>query len=414
MVASRLQHWRDRESQSSTLVVNVSPSLPLCLLPHSPVLCLTSLLLPPIPSPSLPPPLSSPFLPPPLSLPLPSLTLSPLPVPAPDVPPEKSNNNNMDELFSMIQRLASDTLEDQRTSPTPRNTPEPASPATPEQHHHSLSPSGGSLRAPRLSPRSSDSSPETRSKLSNRRRANSTHEKKSLSATRSVGRTVAEQWPAGEGGASEDNSRKFKRTQSGAAISQRNKVAHENLKRSFSPPVSTDRVPSATSPPPPTSRPPPLPSGRQPAPRSARHSGSSHRSSEDLLQGGAHQQPQYFPRAYPTMEREQQPLGLTVTCGSYPERLDSRAQRTGPAYGGRQYAHRSPSSPGNDQGHPLDSFVNEANVMLPSATGHVTTGSTHSRQHSTPVQMTPENYPERGAPLTNYPWHQAHPPNQRR
>ena len=314
--------------------------------------------------------------------------------------------NNMENLISMIERLAGDTLEDQRTSPTPRNTPEPSQ-NSPELLRLSHS-NSSSFKGPGLSPRSSDSSPEARSKMVNRRRANSSNEKKPLSATRSTGIR------------GDNSSRRFKRSQSGAVVSQRHQHTHDNVKRAFSPPTgSSDRQPSPVSPPPPTSRPPALPSSAlqhqqqyslaKPAQRRA------HRSSEELLKDSTHYSsggvgPKYFPRAYPTLEHEQhQSLGNS-NYGSYPERLDGGGRGPGPVI--RQVAHHSSSlSPGNEHSHPLDSFVNEASVAF-SPTGHSTTGASHGRQHSMPVQMPTES--ERPSMLSSYPWHQAQPPKPRR
>lgn len=260
----------------------------------------------------------------------------------PDVPAD----NNMDDLFSMIQRLAGDTLEDQRTSPTPRNTPEPGQLSSGGAPPPEGRPRGSSFRGSRLSPRSSDSSPETHSK------------KKPLTASHSIG-----------GFGSVD--RKFKRTQSGAAISKRQK-APKDVKRSLSPPTVTSNRTS---------------------PSSHHQANRAHRSSEELLQESRSASgPKYFPPAYPTIDQTGHLSQGNSAYGNIPLIHGKH---------GRSYANNS------DPTHPLDSFVNEASVGLPSG-AHVTTTSSHGRQHSMPVQMPPEGY------VSSYPWHHAQPPNPRR
>lgn len=258
----------------------------------------------------------------------------------------------MDDLFSMIQRLAGDTLEDQRTSPTPRNTPEPGQLSPGGAPEAQQRPRGNSLRGSRLSPRSSDSSPETRSK------------KKPLVASHSIG-----------GFGSGD--RKFKRTQSGAAISKRQQPP-KDLKRSLSPPtVNSDRRLASLSP----------SSHQQHQPNRA------HRSSEELLRESQPAPgPKYFPPAYPTIDQTGHLSQGNSAYGNIPLIHGNR---------GRSPANSDPTH------HPLDSFVSEASVGLPSA-AHVTTSSSHGRQHSMPVQMPPEGY------VSSYPWHHAQPPNPRR
>ena len=315
-----------------------------------------------------------------------------LPSPVTDVPAD----SNMDDLFSMIQRLAGDTLVDQRTSPTPRNTPEPgqlspgALPPELQQRSHSHS---SSFRSSRLSSHSSDSSPETRSKMMGR-------QKKPLAASLSIGRIGAERRSPGK-----DGSRKFKRTQSGAAVSQRQRHSPDNAKRSYSPPaVNSCRKPTSLSPPPPATHPPPLPSTfHQHLQQSQAIPTRQPRAREELYQESQYasgvigsQPPKYFPRAYPT-----DPLSLGNSAyGSFPEMLNRR--------GGKPSTRHSPSSPNGDPAHPLDSFVNEANTALPSSGGVTMTDASHGRQHSMPVQLSPEGY------VSNYPGHHAQPLNPRR
>lgn len=303
----------------------------------------------------------------------------------------------MDDLFSMIERLAGDTLQDQRTSPTPRNTPEPGQLSPSEIHQRTRSHGSGSFRGPRMSPRSSDSSPEMRSKTTHRQRANSSHEKKPLAASHSIGQLGAD--PRGS-----ESLRKFQRTQSGVVVPQQ--TAPINFKRTYSPPViKSDRKPVTASPPLPNSRPPALPSTFHQAQQQQLR---AHRSSEELIRDTHHASsgvagphaPKYFPRALPATDSTDS-LGSSA-FGSIPETLN-RGDR------GRSPGNKLQSPSNSDVGHPLDSFVNEASVALPSSSGGVTTGAGHGRQHSTPVQMPSENY------VSSYPWRQAQPPpNPRR
>ena len=268
-------------------------------------------------------------------------------------------DSNMDDLFHMIERLAGDTLEDQRTSPTPRNTPEPASPASsdrgpPPPELQQRTRSHGSFR---LSPRSSDSSPETRGKL--RGRAGSTREKKPLMATRSIGQVSSERRSPG---GREDpppppsSSRRFKRTQSGAVISKRQPfLLPTNFKRTYSPPAAIGKP--SPSPPPPTSRPPPLP---------------------------------------PTHHH------LNVGGGAYGSTPDTLNR------GGRGY---SPGGSGDSAHHPLDSIVREAATA---------TAGSHGRQHSMPVQMPPpeDHTSSSSSGYSGNSWHRhqmaEYPPNPNR
>ena len=263
----------------------------------------------------------------------------------------------MDDLFHMIERLAGDTLEDQRTSPTPRNTPEPASPASSDRGGGAPTPpelqprtrSHGSFR---LSPRSSDSSPETRTKF--RGRSGSAREKKPLMATRSIGQVGSERRSPGgkEEPSPPSSSRRFKRTQSGAVISKRQtQPMPTNFKRTYSPPAGFgSNEKSRLSPPPPSSRPPPLP---------------------------------------PTHHK------LTVGGGAYGSTPDTLNR------GGRGYSPGSMNHAGSGDSthHPLDSIVQEASIRLASSGHAVTTttggggaGGNHGRQHSMPVQMPHEDH----------------------
>lgn len=282
-------------------------------------------------------------------------------------------DSNMEDLFHMIERLAGDTLEDQRTSPTPRNTPEPASLASsdrgggapPELQQRTRS--HGSFR---LSPRSSDSSPETRAKM--RPRGGSTREKKSLSFTRSIGQVGSSEHRSFLGGKEEltpspSSSRKFKRTQSGAVISKRQQQPPAiDFRRTYSPPAGIGSVGKmTTSPPPPTSRPPPLPPTHQ-------HN----------LGGGAY--------------------------GSTPDAINRGGH--GPSPGTRV-------SGGRLAAHPLDSLVREASEGIPSS--DQSTATSHGRQHSMPVQMPPDSYtPSFSSSSHSATWQHHHqqnfPPNPRR
>lgn len=244
---------------------------------------------------------------------------SPLDMPA--------DHNNMDDLFHMIERLAGDTLEDQRTSPTPRNTPEPASPASSSDRGtpHELQQRTRSHGSFRLSPRSSDSSPETRAKM---RRVGSNREKKPLGFTWSIGQPSEHKTSGGK-----DESRKFKRTHSGAAPSRRHQQPQmTEFKRTYSPPIGKP----SSSPPPPSSNPPPL--------------------------------PQHLPHHR---------LGLGV-YGSSPDTINKGG--SGPSLGGRPLGRDSIDHPH----HPLDSLVREANATSSST-------AVHGRQHSMPIQMTPDS-----------------------
>ena len=301
----------------------------------------------------------------------------------------------MDDLFSMIERLAGDTLQDQRTSPTPRNTPEPGQVSPSEIHPRTRSHGSGSFRGLRLSPRSSDSSPEMRSKTVGRQRASSSHEKKPLAASHSIGTDSR----------GNDSLQKFHRTQSGVVMPQQ--TAPVNLKRTYSPPViKSERKPGTTSPPPPTSRPPALPSTFHQVQQQQLR---AHRSNEELIRHSQHTSsggtgshaPKYFPRALPMTDSTDSLSVGSSAYGSIPETLN-RGDR------GRSPGNRHQSPSGSDGGHPLDNFVNEASVVLPLSGGTTTTGGGHGRQHSTPAQMPSENY------TSSYPWHQAHPPNPHR
>lgn len=276
----------------------------------------------------------------------------------------------------MIERLAGDTLEDQRTSPTPRNTPEPtSSPSSSQPPEVQQKTRGNSFRR-RLSPRSSDSSPETRGKtVGGRQRSGSAREKKTLTVSRSIGQvTSAADHKSSSGQKEESSSRRFKRTQSGAVISRRKQQPPE-MKRTYSPPTNSDRK-LATSPPPPTSRPPPLPPSFQQYNR-------AHRSNEELLHEASgvvgSQTPTLFPRAYPSIDNS---IGNTAYGSSNPESLNR---------GGRGYSPLNPHRSNEDHHHPLDSFVKEASVTLPSGQP-TTTSNSHGRQHSMPVAMPPDSY----------------------
>ena len=280
-------------------------------------------------------------------------------------------DTNMEDLFHMIERLAGDTLEDQRTSPTPRNTPEPPSPAysdrgggaPPELQQRTRS--HGSFR---LSPRSSDSSPETRAKM--RPRGGSTREKKPLSFTRSIGPVGSEH--RSDSSHSPSSSRRFKRTQSGAVLSKRQQPSpQKDFRRTYSPPAGFGTAgKGTTSPPPPASRPPPLPS-------------TYHQYQQHNLGGGVY--------------------------GSTPDTLNR---------GGRGHSPGNRVIGGNSVGHPLDSLVKEASVGLPSS--EQSTAASHGRQHSMPVLMPLDNYTSSSSSGISGNWGPPHhqqanfPPNPRR
>ena len=239
-----------------------------------------------------------------------------------------------------------------------------------------------------MSPRSSDSSPEMRSKTVGRQR---TGEKKALTVSHSIGTDSR----------GNDSLQKFHRTQSGVVMPQH--TAPVNLKRTYSPPViKSERKPGTTSPPPPTSRPPALPSTFHQVQQQQLR---AHRSSEELIRDSQYSSsggtgPKYFPRALPTTESTDSLSVGSSAYGSIPETLN-RSER------GHSPGNRHQSLSGSNVGHPLDNFVNEASVTLPTS-GGITTGGGHGRQHSTPAQIPSENY------TSSYPWQQAHPPNTHR
>ena len=359
------------------------------------------------------------------------------------------------DFFSMLNRVQGDTLHEQKTSPSPRTTPEPAS------------------LTPNSSPPTSEHSPSEgrhRSHSHSKKKSGSGH--KSLASSRSIDpdahkghhhghRERSRSSGKNRGSDGEDRrSRqdvllkppapsKFSRTQSGSSITSSHSSRSPELppKRALSPPASMSQHQpitdyelrlrnNATSPPPPTSKPPPLPgdaaakrlSGSRRMASDARWSNASFRStdsasSEDSdmharvyhgqyppdhnyvnrawTQGSNSQtdQPRYFPRAYSSHtvdQPSQQDGGPTyVNMRSYQKSRpsSSKAGSNSPPM---------PSLPSDNQ-HPLDNFVNEASLQAPSGV----TGQQRKTSHPLQNSLSRGPMTASGTQLSSYPWHNA-------
>jgi len=349
------------------------------------------------------------------------------------------------DLIFMIERLATDKLDDQRTSPTPNTTPEPGL-------HKSQSSSDGDVCKPHLHRKHKTSSPssgefEQKSGHHSKRRSGS-HSKKRMPASRSSDQLEMEVKSYKE----KENERerggervppthpgiarsKFSRTQSGGVISSATKYTAPQ-QRSFSPPakISTSgagnfdalqqRGRSLTSPPPPVSKPPPLPgnighqrkmsnpTGMFPHHHSSAGSTESdgsltteyssrnfeppntrgqqpqehlyvNRSTRSISAGSIDVPPRYFPGAYPTAESRHHPqLGYsTSTPGPVYMNSTVPTQKARSASMPRQSVRREPGSREEYHQHPLDNFVSQAYSNAPS------TGNGHVRQVSLPSRQ---------------------------
>ena len=154
------------------------------------------------------------------------------------------------DLFSKIASLQSDTLSDQRTSPTPHTTPEPDSrtpPSTRARSSESLLDSPGESRR--------------RAGSAGKRPTSNNLSHKMISVSKSIG-------VFGHAGGDHRHFKEdvrssrtqFKRVQSGSTISNFQKAQYRPANRSISPPASFGYDDGKRiSPPPPTSKPPPLP-----------------------------------------------------------------------------------------------------------------------------------------------------------
>ncbi len=323
--------------------------------------------------------------------------------------------------------LQSDTLSDQRISPTPHSTPEPDGRTPPS--------SGTSSRA-RSSENLLESPKESRRRTaSTGKRPSSNHlSHKMLTVSKSIG-------VLGHGGDRRyhrddlSSSRtQFKRVQSGSSISNSQKAIYKPVNRSVSPPANFvyddgKRI----SPPPPTSKPPPLPkevkrlnqggshSSRATADslsseessehgRNDRHHGlrlsedtDSSRTdrqrrsrpnnpSEHIYENRSADVPQFFPQAHPG-----QVEGPIYVNGGGQERSRSYAKNR-PVNLSSLSKERNPRpsmmpSPPRDEGHPLDHVVNEA-AYTQRKPGH-----SGQKKQAQPAATTN---------LSSYPWHQAH------
>ena len=368
----------------------------------------------------------------------------------------------------MIERLATDKLDDQRTSPTPNTTPEPGV-------HKSQSSSDGDAYRPQQHRKHKKSSPssaefEQKSGHHSKRRSGS-HSKKRMPASRSSDQLEMEVQSYKE----KENERqrrerggervppthpgiarsKFSRTQSGGVISSATKYTAPQ-QRSFSPPAIISasgassfeqRGRSLTSPPPPVSKPPPLPGnigiGHQrkmsnpvkmfPHHRSSAGSTESegsltteytsrnfdpnargqqpqehlyvNRSTRSVSAGSIDVPPKYFPGAFPTTEsRQHPPLGYSTSTPG-PIYVNS----TVPTHKARSASMPRQSRDEYNQ-HPLDNFVSHAYSNAPSTgNGHVRQVSLPSRQPEQGTTPHPLHNTVRGpgASYSNYPWHNA-------
>ena len=394
------------------------------------------------------------------------------------------------DLFSMIERLTTDTLDDQRTSPTPNTTPEPGQHRETEanvSHPKSQSSSDSDLnkrqqqkhqhRSPlkKTSPPSAELEHKTTSHTSKRR--SSTHAKKRMSASKSSEQLLEKEHEGERRGGKGEllppthpalSRSKFGRTQSGVVIS--NTMSTTAEQRSFSPPANLNsnvgnsldmRDRSLSSPPPPLSRPPPLPSNyanqqqrrvhlrKMSSPAGITHqrlsagsfnstgsedsitteynsnpTTSGQQSQEHLyvnrdnrsVSVGSMDVPNFFPNAFPTMERGQHTrLGYTISNpgpiyvnSSVQDKTKSKSmphhqsQTMNSSNGSREEYHQR-----------LDNFVSQAYSNAPS-----TGSSGHSRQLSAPgrqLEAGTATHPLQksvrgtGTAFSSYPWHNAYP-----
>lgn len=334
------------------------------------------------------------------------------------------------DLFSKIESLQSDTLSDQRISPTPHS-------ATPEPDGRTPPSSGTSSRA-RSSENLLDSPGEVRrrSGSAGKRPTGNNLSHKMLTVSKSIGVLGGEHRHYRDDHKSSSRTQ-FKRVQSGSSISNSQKGLHRPTNRSVSPPASFmyddgKRI----SPPPPTSKPPPLPkevkrlnrggshgsrttaesvSSEESAEygRNSRHRGSRvsedsidslradrqrhmrhSNASEHIYENRGTDIPQFFPQAHPGSQVDGP---IYVNGGqdrpkSYarnrPINLSSLSKEKHPR------PSMMPSPPRDDCGHPLDHVVNEAYTQKKP-------GSHSGGQKKHPQTQPPTTN------LSSYPWHQA-------
>lgn len=356
----------------------------------------------------------------------------------------------------MLNRVQGDTLHDQKTSPSPRTTPEPAS-VTPNSspptgkhspsdsrhrsHSHSKKKSGSGHKS-----LASSRSIDPDSHKSHHRG----HRERSRSSGKNRGSDGEERRSRQDALLKPPTTTKFSRTQSGSSISSSHSRSPElPPKRALSPPAVMSHQPitdyelrlrnNMTSPPPPTSKPPPLPgdaaanrlSGSRRMASDARWSNASFRStdsasSEDSdmharvyhgqypdhtyvnrawMQGGNSQTdpPRYFPRAYSSHMMDQSGNSPLSQQDGGPTYVNTKSyQKTRPS--SSKAGSNSPPmpSPPSENPHPLDNFVNEASLQAPS-------GVAGQRKTSHPLQNSLSRGPmtASGTQLSSYPWHNA-------
>ena len=362
------------------------------------------------------------------------------------------------DFFTMLNRVQGDTLHDQKTSPSPRTTPEPASitpNSSPPSGKHS--PSDGRHRSHSHSKKKSGSGHKSLASSrsidpDSHRSHHHGHRERSRSSGKNQGSDGEERRSRQDGSSAllkPPASTKFSRTQSGSSISSSHSRSPElPPKRALSPPAMMSHQPitdyelrlrnNATSPPPPTSKPPPLPgdaaakriSGSRRMASDARWSNASFRSTDSASSEDSDMharvyhgqypdhmyvnrawgnsqtdQPRYFPRAHSSNMMDQ--------SGNSP----SSQQDGGPTYvNTRSYQKCRPSSskagsnsppmpsPPSDNPHPLDNFVNEASLQAPSGVA-----GQRKTSHPHPLQNSLSRGPmtASGTQLSSYPWHNA-------
>lgn len=363
------------------------------------------------------------------------------------------------DFFSMLNRVQGDTLHDQKTSPSPRTTPEPTS-VTPNSSPPSgkHSPSDGRHRSHSHSKKKSGSGHKS---LASSRSIDPDahkghhhgHRERSRSSGKNRGSDGEERRSRQDSGSAllkPPASTKFSRTQSGSSITSSHSRSPElPPKRALSPPAIMSHQPitdyelrlrnNATSPPPPTSKPPPLPgdatakrlSGSRRMASDARWSNASFRStdsasSEDSdmharvyhgqypdhtyvnrawMQGGNGQtdQPRYFPRAHSSQMMDQSGNSPPSQQDSGPTYVNTRSYQKSRPSSSKAGSNSPPMpSPPSENPHPLDNFVNEASLQAPS-------GVTGQRKTSHPLQNSLSRGPmtASGTQLSSYPWHNA-------
>ena len=363
----------------------------------------------------------------------------------------------------MLDRVQGDTLHEQKSSPSPRTTPEPGG-TTPNSSPSSdrRSPSDGRHRS---------------HSHSNKKRSGGSGGHKSLSGTRSIDpegqrghhrghRERSRSSGKSRGSDGEDrrsrhdahlkppaSSSKFGRTQSGSSIlSSSSRSPESPPKRAHSPPATMSHHQpitdyqlrlrnNMTSPPPPTSKPPALPSeaakrlsNSRGLASDARWSNASFRStdsasSEDsdlharvyhgqypdhtymnrawTMGGGNSQsdQPRYFPRAHSSNLMDQSGNSPPSQDGGGPTYVNTmRSYRRGKPSSSKAGSNSPPmpSPPSSENPHPLDNFVSEASLQAPS-------GVAGQRKTSHPLQNSLSRGPmtASGTQLSSYPWHNA-------